>query len=96
MSRKTRPLVVTDANYRDINDSELWTTFRGAYTGTNLIYAGFARPGAAEGDDVWQLRKMTYDGSNNLTKIEWPQNASGVPSSEWEFNWTDRATYTYA
>jgi len=96
MSRKTRPLVQTDANFREIQDSELWTTFRGEYTGTNLIYAGFARPGAAEGSNVWQLRKMTYDGASNLTKIEYPENASGAASTEWEFNWTGRAGYVFS
>jgi len=96
MSRTTRQLKQVDANFRDINLSETYTAFRGQYTGTNLIYAGFARPGAAEGDLVWQIRKMTYDGSNNLTKVEWPVLTSGSASSDFEFSWTDRASYVYS
>jgi len=96
MSRKSRPLTQTDGNFRPIQDSELWTTFRGAYTGTNLIYAGFARPGSTEAQAVWQLRRMTYDGSNNLTHIEYPINSDGTVSSDYEFTWSGRAGYTYA
>ena len=96
MSRKTRPLVQVDANNRNITNSENWTTFRGDYTGTNLIYAGFARVGAAEGDSVWQICKMAYDGSNNLTSIKWPQNASSIPSADFEFDWSARAGYTFS
>ncbi len=96
MSRKTRPLTQKDANFRDIRDSELWTTFRGEYTGTNLTLAAFARPGAAEGDLVWQIREMTYDGSSNLTAIKWPENANSVACADYEFSWTDRATYTFS
>lgn len=96
MSRKTRPLTETDANFRPIQDSELWTTFRGDYTGTNLIFAGFARPGSAEGDLVWQIRKMTYDGSSNLTDIKYPENANAVAVADYEFSWTTRAAQIYS
>jgi len=96
MSRKTRPLVVTDANNREIHDSDSWTTFRGDYTGTNLIYAGFARVGASTADPVWQLRKMTYDGSNNLTDITYPENASGNPTFDFEYIWDNRAALTFS
>lgn len=71
-------------------------TFRGDYTGTNLIYKGYARPGAAEGSNVWQIAKLAYDGSNNLLSVKWPQNSNGVASSEFVFNWTGRAGYVYS
>ena len=71
-------------------------TFRGEYTGTNLIYKGYSRPGAAEGDLVWQIAKVAYDGSNNLLSIKWPQGDNGAPTSEFIFSWTARAGYTYA
>ena len=95
MSRTTRQLKQVDANFRDLNISETYQAFRGAYTGTNLIFAGFARPGSAEGELVWQIRKLTYDGSNNLTKVEWPLNSIGAVSSDYEFSWSDRASYIY-
>ena len=71
-------------------------TFRGQYTGTNLIYKGYARPGADEGALVWQLALIAYDGSNNITSIKWPQGSNGAASSEFIFSWTARASYTYS
>lgn len=71
-------------------------TFRGEYTGTNLIYKGYARPGSAEGDNVWQIAKLSYDGSNNILTIKWPQGSNSAASSEFNFNWTGRAGYTYS
>ena len=70
-------------------------TFRGDYTGTNLIYKGYARPDSTEGALVWQIAKCAYDGSNNLTSVKWPES-NGAASSEFIFSWTDRATYTYS
>ena len=96
MSRRTRPLIQTDANLRALQGSEDWTTFRGDYTGTNLIYAGFARVGAAEGESTWQIRMMTYDGSNNLTDIKWPEDPNGNPTADFEYIWTNRAALTYS
>jgi hypothetical protein len=69
--------------------------FRGEYSGSNLIYKGYAKPGADESDEVWQIAEITYSGSN-ITEINWPQNALGKASSNFEFSWTDRATYTYS
>lgn len=91
-----RPVGKIDAQGRVIPGSFDDQSFRGDYTGTNLIYKGFARPGSAEGSTVWQIAKMAYDGSNNLTSIKWPQDANAHPSNDYQFSWTDRATYTYA
>ena len=96
MSRKTRPLTQVDSNNQPIQDSELWVTFRGEYNLTNLIYAGGARPGSKTSAPVWQIKRMTYDGSNNTLAVEHPTNASGVVSADYEFVWDDRAAYTYA
>ncbi len=92
-----------DAQNNVIQDSYVGDMeFRGDYTGTNLIYKAYARTGSAEGALVWQICKLAYDGSNNITSIKWPSaidgvpSASGVPSSEFNFSYTDRATYTYA
>lgn len=43
--------------------------FLGEYDGSNnVIYAAFALPGSSASDRVWQLKKMTYSGTN-LTSI---------------------------
>lgn len=95
MSKATRPLLKLDAYNRPIQTSSGDMEFRGEYTGTNLIYKGLARPGAAEGDEVWQVAKLAYDVDDNLLSVKWPQASNGVPSSEYEFSWTARAGYTY-
>lgn len=91
-----RPVGYKDAQGNLIPDSFSDESFRGEYSGTNLIYKGFARPGAVEGSSVWQIAKLAYDGSNNLTSVKWPENANGNASNDYEFSWTDRATYTYS
>ena len=95
MSRTTRPVLQLDSQGRALPTSGDMTEFRGDYTGTNMIYAGFAKPGADEGCNVWTICKMTYDGSSNLTSVKWPKNTSGVASNDYEFNWTGRAGYTF-
>lgn len=62
----------------------------------NPLYLGKGVVGIAEGDDKWQISKQTYDAQNGILTKKWPQNADGKASTEYEFSWTDRATYTYA
>lgn len=70
--------------------------FQGDYLGgTNLIYKGFAKPGSSQTEKVWQIAKCTYDVNNNITAIQWPINATGAASNDYEFQWSLRASYTY-
>jgi hypothetical protein len=97
MTQYHQTILKRDAQGNLIQDSYTGDmTFRGEYTGTNLIYKGYSRPGAVEGDSVWQICKIAYDGSNNITSIKWPQGDNAFPSSEFNFSWTNRASYTYA
>ena len=85
-----------DAQGNLIQDSYVGDmTFRGEYTGTNLIYKGYARPGSVEGGLVWQIALLTYDGDDNVLSVTWPLGDNGFPTSEFNFSWTDRASYTY-
>lgn len=93
---KNRPLGRLDANGNLIPDSFDDTAFQGEYSGTNLVYKGRARPGASTGAAVWQIAKLTYDGSNNLLSITWPQDSNGKASNDYQFIWTSRASYTYS
>jgi hypothetical protein len=73
--------------------------FQGAYDGSNnLIYAGFALPGTATSEPSWQIRKLVYDMSNNLTEILWPEfpYAGGISSRDYKFVWDDHTSYTYS
>lgn len=88
------PVLKKDANLTICQDSFQDRAFRGDYTGTNLIYRGYARPGVVDADDKWQIANLEYDASDNLLSIKWPIGATG-PSSEYEFVWSDRATYTF-
>jgi hypothetical protein len=96
VSPQNRPIIALDSNGRGIQDSALDESFRGEYTGTNLIYKGFARPGADEGALVWQLAILAYDISDNVLSIKFPQDSFGNASNEYVFSWTDRASYTYS
>lgn len=91
-----QPILKTDANGNVLQESYIGDMkFRAEYSGSNLIYKGFARPGIATSTAKWQIAKLTYSGSN-ITQIDWPQDASGHASSEFNFVWDDRATYTYS
>lgn len=91
-----RPFGRLDAQGRVIPESYGDMAFLGEYVGTNLIYKGFARPGTAVNVAKWQLAKMTYDVGGNLTAIQWPQDASGNASNDYQFQWSARAGYTYS
>lgn len=91
-----RPFNRLDAGERPIYDSVDDLAFRGEYTGTDLIYKGFARTGAATSAAVWQIAKLTYDVSHNILSITWPENDQGNASNDYEFAWDSRAGYTYS
>jgi len=99
----SRPRAFLNTQGYVIPDSFENEAFRGEYTGDNLIYAGFARPGSDEGSLVWQIFKMAYSGAN-LTSITWPfrkvdpldlASNNTVVSTDYEFSWTNRTSYTY-
>lgn len=56
----------------------------------NVVYVGRAFPGAADSEAKWQIYKMAYDTSNNLTKLRW---ANG--DDKMDKVWDSRSTYTY-
>lgn len=98
MTRQSRPVMKLDAQGRALPTSGDWTTFRGDYYAgtTNLKYAGMARPGASTGDSVWQIAYCTYDASNNITSILYPEDAAGVSTADYIFEYDNRALYTYS
>lgn len=90
-----RPCARKDAQGNVIPGSFDDMSFRGQYTGTNLVYKGFARPGSATSSPVWQIAFLTYDGSGNILSITWPENPEGKASNDYQFIWDNRAGYTY-
>lgn len=96
MTTYHQAILKRDANGNVIQNSYLSDmAFRGEYAAANLIYKGYARPGADEDDLVWQIALLTYSGTN-LVSITWPEGDNAAASSEFIFSWTDRATYTYS
>jgi hypothetical protein len=95
MADNNRPVGRLDSQGRPIPDSWTDEAFQGAYTGDNLIYKGFARPGAATSSAVWQIAKLAYSGSN-VTSITWPEDSNGNASNDYVFVWDNRASYTYS
>lgn len=91
-----QPILQRDAQDNVIQESFLsGLKFRGEYTASNLIYKGVARPGTATSVAKWQICKLTYSGSD-ITQIDWPQDALGHASEEYNFIWDNRASYTYS
>jgi hypothetical protein len=66
----------------------------GTISGFNLLYVGEAREGVADSGAGWRIKKFTYDANDNMTQADYPQ-AGGLESSEFEFIWDSRASYTY-
>jgi len=91
----TRPINSLDANNRPIYDSVDDLALQIVYNGSNPEYIGMARPGADVDAPVWKIQKLTYS-SNNLIARQWPVNANGSASNDYEFVFSDYATLTYA
>ena len=68
-------------------------------SGTELVYVGYSLPNTAESASNWQIIKITTSANGNVTAINYPQktlsDGTVTPSSEFDFVWDDRATYTY-
>jgi YD repeat-containing protein len=91
-----RAIAKVDANYNVNQYSFNDMAFQGDNGGgSNLIYIGMARAGSSTAQPVWQIRKISYDGSGNILTITWPINSNGAVSTENQFIWTSRTTYTY-
>jgi len=94
--RMNRPFKFGERDRREliVKDSEV--ALRIEYDGNdNPIYVGRAIVGTLDSQQKWQIAFLEYSG-NNLTSITWPQNPLGNASTEYEFVWDDRATYTYS
>lgn len=59
--------------------------------GSNPIYIGLAAPGTPTSSALWQIRKLTFDGSNNPTAIQY---ANGSPNFDQIYD--NRASLSYS
>jgi len=61
-------------------------------SGGNLpLYVGIAEPGTSKSSPYWKIYKLTYDGNDAVTDIQW---ASG--NTNMDKTWNNRANYTYS
>lgn len=59
--------------------------------GEYAIYVGEALPGTLASQARWRIKKLTYDGNNNVTDIQWAEGEAIKFTVEWD----ERASYTY-
>jgi hypothetical protein len=78
------------------NDTENCSFLADYGGGANIIYKAYAKAGSFSFEAKWQIAKINYDGSGNVTSIQWPINSTGRSSSNFEFIWDNRATYSYS
>lgn len=96
MSGINRPFKYGQRDRREfiVKDNEV--ALRIEYDGSNNpIYVGRAKVGVLDGEQKWQISRNTFSGVN-LTETKWPQNSLGNASAEYEFEWDERASYTYS
>ena len=58
-----------------------------------IEYQGWAAPGTATSAGGWRIRKLTYDSSNRMSKIEW---AGGRDDFNASATWDGRASLVYS
>jgi hypothetical protein len=72
--------------------TEITLTMALAFDGNNNpIYLGLAAKGSAKSAEVWQLRKLTFDGNSNCTDIQWADGNDNFDNS-----WDLRGDPTYS
>lgn len=97
MSQKNRPykLGERDRQVFIYTNGELAVRIENDADG-NPIYVGKAKVGTTDGESKWQISFLEYDGNGFLDTITWPQDDSGKASTNYEFEWDERAAYTYS
>ena len=95
--RMNRPLKFgeKDRRFFIVNNGELSIRAQNDANG-NAEFIGKAIVGTSEDDSKWQISFQTYDGNNALTSKTWAENSEGNASTDYEFSWTDRLSFTYS
>jgi len=63
-------------------------------TNGNPIFLGRAKAGEPLGDNKWQLRHITYDDAEGVTRVTWPEDNEGNASTDYEFIWSSVSDLT--
>lgn len=51
----------------------------------NPIYVALAKAGTQQDEDKWQIRKITYDENQGVTRVQWAVNSDNVATTNYEF-----------
>lgn len=74
-------------NYTDVHTIPNNLSQRFEYNGDGtVLYAGHAKKGSSESEDVWTIQYFQYNASPAVTSITIAQSVT----------WTDRATHVYS
>lgn len=57
----------------------------------NQIYVGWAQTGSLSSASVWRIMQQTFNGSNQVTDIKWPNGSTGFG-----LIWDIRTSYSYS
>ena len=92
---QNRPMKFGERDRREfiVQDSEV-SIIAVNNTAGSPIFLGRAKVGVLESEEKWQIRKITYDDNEGVTRIEWAQNDEGNASSEYEFAWSSVSQLT--
>ncbi len=60
----------------------------------NPVFLGRAKTGTGLDEEKWQIRKITYDSNQGVTRVEWPENSRGANSENFEFFWNNENSAT--
>lgn len=95
--RTNRPFKFGAKDRREfiVQDSEVALRAQNDANG-NPIYIGRSKIGTLDGEVKWQIQLLAWDANNSITSVTWPQNSEGNASAEYEFEWDERASYTYS
>lgn len=96
-SGQNRPFKYGQRDRREfiVEDSEVALRCQNDANG-NPIYVGRAKVGVLTSEVKWQIKFIEYDANQGVTSITWPQNDEGNASGEYEFEWDERAGYTFS
>lgn len=90
MSRnvQNRPMKFGEKDRREfiVQDSEVSLVAINDDAG-NPIFLGRAKAGEPLDQPKWQIRKITYDDQQGVTRVEWAVNDENAASTDYEFIW---------
>lgn len=58
------------------------------------VYVGRAKTVVADSEAKWQLRRISYDSNQGVTKVEWAEDTLGHESPDYEFIWSTTTPLT--